>query len=339
MAQVGAFNQRASTKPAAALLEPLLPPLIGGILILVALIGLIGTAIKNPQPHDIPVGLVGPPQALQQISSSFATAAPGAFQFTTYTSEQEGRAALDSRTVDGILVLGAASPRLIVAGAAGDAPVGVMTAAFTNVFKAQGAALLVETVHPFAGGDAHGLVLFFVVVAALIATLVAQVLIFVRGKDAALGLQLGFLVVFGVLAGLAGLGTAAWIVGGYGDGFWAAAGLVALGSAAVGAVIAGFARLLGPAGIGLAALVVVLLDLVSSGGPVGSQLLPDFYRWLAPWMPAGQLYDAMRGALFFDGVALATPMAVLAGWLVAGLILMGLGELSVARTRKAVATT
>src|SRR3989454_9716017 len=116
-------------------LEPFLPPLVVGLLILITLIGLIGTAIKNPQPHDIPVGLVGPAQAVQQVSSSFATAAPGAFQFTTYTSEQDARAALDSRTVDGVLVLGAASPRLIVAGGAGEAAMGGMTAAFTHGFK------------------------------------------------------------------------------------------------------------------------------------------------------------------------------------------------------------
>ena len=337
MAQVGTLNQKASTRPGAELLETFLPPLIGGLLILITLIGLIGTAIKNPQPHDIPVGLVGPAQAVQQVSSSFATAAPGAFQFTTYTSEQDARAALDSRTVDGVLVLGEASPHLIVAGAAGDAPTGVMTAAFTNVFKAQGAALAVETVHPFAGGDAHGLVLFFVVVAALIAALVAQVLILVSGTGAGLGSRLAFLLVFAALVGLAGMGTAEWIVGGYGDGFWAAAGLVALAAAAVGAVVGGLGRLLGPAGIALAALVAVLLDLVSSGGPVGSQLLPDFYRWLAPWMPAGQVYSGMRGALFFDGAAVATPIVVLTGWLVAGLALMWLGDLVAARGRKAVA--
>lgn len=320
-----------------AMLESFLRPLVGGLFVLVALIGLIGSAIQNPKPHDIPVGLVGPPPAVQQIESSFATAAPGAFQFTSYASEQDARAALDGRTVDGVVVLGDASPKVIVAGAAGDAATGVITAAFTNAFKAQGAAVTVETVHPFAGGDAHGLVLFFVVVAALIGTLVAQVLLVTTAKDAALGSRLAFIVVFGALVGLAGMGTAAWIVGGYGDGFWAAAGLVALGSAAVGAVIAGSVRLAGPAGLGLSALVVVLLDLVSSGGPVGSQLLPDFYRWLAPWMPAGQLYDAMRGALFFDSAALAMPIALLVGWLVAGLLLMGLGELTATRARKAVA--
>jgi hypothetical protein len=159
-----------------AMLERFARPLVGGLFVLVALIGLIGSAIQNPKPHDIAVGLVGPQPAVQQIESSFGTAAPGAFKFTSYTSEHDARAALDARTVDGVVLLGA-SPKIVVAGAAGDAATGVITAAFTNAFTQQGAAVTVETVHPFAGGDAHGLVLFFVVVAALIGTLVAQVLL------------------------------------------------------------------------------------------------------------------------------------------------------------------
>src|SRR3989454_8748243 len=119
--------------------QTILAPLVGGLLILVALIGLIGTAIKNPQPHDIKVGLVGPTPAVEQISTAFATNAPGAFQFTTYASEDAARAAIDDRSVDGAIVIGpGGGPRLIVAGAAGDAGTGVISGAFTNVFKAQG---------------------------------------------------------------------------------------------------------------------------------------------------------------------------------------------------------
>jgi len=317
------------------LLEPFIRPLIGGLLIVVVLIGLIGTAIKNPQPHDIPVGLVGPAPAVQQISSAFATAAPGAFQFTTYASEQDGRAALDNWSVDGILILGGASPHLVIAGAAGDGVTGVITGAFTNVLKAQGATLTIETVHSFAAGDAHGLILFFVVVATLISTLASQAILFATAKGASLGLRLGFTVAYGALAGMTAMGMATWISGGYGDGFWAAAGLVALASIAIGTVIGGLVRLLGVAGIGLAAL-LMLLSLVSSGGPVGSQLLPDFYRALAPWATAGQLYSAMRAALFFNGAALQTPIVVLSGWLVVGLVLIGIGELVASRNRKVV---
>lgn len=304
----------------------LLPPIVGGLLLMFALIGFIGTAIKDPHPHDIPVGMVGPAAAVQQISSAFGTNAPGAFQFTTYSSEAEGISALDSRAVDGVLIVGASSPRLVVAAAEGDASIGVITAAFTDAFKAQNATLAIETVHPFASGDAHGLILFFVVVATLVCALVVQALMLARAPGASFVERLGVVVGFAVLAGLVGMGTAAWIAGGYGDGFWLAAAFVGLAAAAVGAVVAGLVRLIGPAGLGLAGLGVVLLGLVTSGGPVGSLLLPDFYRALAPWMPAGPLYSALRGALYFDGAGTAGPAAVLAAWLVAGLVLMWAGE-------------
>ena len=312
-------------------LRMLVPPLVGGLALLVALLGLIGTAIRDPRPHDIPVGLVGPAPAMQQISTAFGSNAPGAFQFTTYASEADARAAVDSRAVDGVLVLGGSSPRLIVAGAAGDAAAGIITAAFTNAFKAQGATVDVETVHPFAAGDAHGLILFFVVVAVIVSSLVAQAALLGTAPDAGFGPRLVVVLAFAVLGGLTAMGTAAWIADDYATGFWTATGLVMLAAAAVGAAVAGSARLLGPPGLGLAALVVVLLDLVSSGGPAGSQLLPDFYRWLAPWMPAGQLYSGLRGALYFGGAGLESPLIVLGAWLGGGLVLMGLGELVAAR--------
>jgi hypothetical protein len=311
----------------------LVPPVVGGLVLLVALLGLIGTAIKDPHPHDIAVGLVGPPPAVQQISSAFAANAPGAFLFTTYASESDARAGLDSRAVDGALVLGGATPHLILSGAAGDAVTGVITGAFTNVFKAQGTTVDVEVVHPFAAGDAHGLILFFVVVAVLVATLVSQALLYARAADAGFGVRLIVVLAFGVLGGLTAMGTADWIAGDYGGGFWSAVGVAVLASMAVGAVVAGLVRIFGAAGVGIAGLGVVLLGLVSSGGPVGSQLLPDFYRWLAPWMPAAPLYSGLRGALYFNGAGLEGPLLVLSGWLVAGLVLMWLGELVSARKR------
>ena len=316
--------------------EAVVPPLLGGLLILVALIGLIGTAIKNPQPHDIRVGLVGPAPATQQISSAFASNAPGAFQFTSYASEDSARAAIDGRSVDGALVLGTGGPRLIVAGAAGDAVTGVIAGAYMNAFKAQGQTVAVETVHPFSSGDPHGLILFFVILAVLISTLVAQALVGLRG-DAGFGFRLIMVAIYAVIAALVAMGMATWLAGDYGSGFWFATGLVALASAAVGAVVAGSARLVGAPGVALAGLVVVLLDLVSSGGPLGSQLLPDFYRWLAPGMPVSQLYSGMRGALYFNNAGIGTSVAVLSAWLAAGLILMVLGEMLTRRARQRVA--
>jgi hypothetical protein len=335
MEHVGALRKNET----AGLAGPrLAAPIVGGLVVLLVLIGLIGTAIRDPRPHDIPVGLVGPSAAVQQMSRQFGSAAPGVFQFTTYDSEAAARAAIDSRSVAGVLVLGPGAPRLIVAAAAGDAITGVITTVFTNAFRAQGAAVQVETVHPFAGGDAHGLVLFFLVVALMISTLVAQALLFSEAKDAGVGTSFGVVVAFAVLAGLAGMGAVAWITGSFSSGFWAASALAALASAAVGAVVAGSARLLGVAGVGLAALVVILLGLVSSGGPAGSEFLPDLYRSLGAWLPAAPLYSALRGALYFDGAGVAGPVSVLTGWLIIGLLLMGAGEVFRRRSRAAHAT-
>ena len=85
---------------------------------------------------------------------------------------------------------------------------------------------------------------------------------------------------------------------------------------ATGTVTAGLSRFLGTPGLGLAGLSVVLLNLISSGGPAGQEFLPDAYRALSPWMPAGQLFSAFRGALYFEGQGVAAPVLVLAGWLV-----------------------
>jgi hypothetical protein len=302
-------------------------PLVGGLLILVALIGVIGTAVKNLQPHDISVGLVAPAPVIEQISRSFGSNAPGVFQFTPYPSEDAARTAIDNRSVDGVLVVGAGGWRLIVAGAAGDAVTGVITGAFTNAVRAQGQALQVETVHPFSNGDPHGLILFFLVLALLISTFVVGTTAGLR-KEVGLAVSLGLMALYAVLASLVGVGMATWIAGSYGSGVWSAIGLLALTSAAVATVVFGSARLLGPVGVGLAGLIVVLLDLVASGGPVGPQLLPDVYRWLAPGMPAGQLYSGLRGALFFNNAGIAQPIAVLASWLAAGLVLIGLSRLA-----------
>jgi len=317
-----------------ARLEAFVQPLAAGLLVLIALIGLIGPAIKSPSPHDISVGLAGPPPATQQIASAFATNAPGAFRFTTYESEAEARAGIDARSVDGALIIGSGGPRLIVAGAAGDGATGVITGALSKVFESQGQAITIETVHPFASGDPHGLILFFVILAVLVSTLIVQALAGLR-RGLGFGPRLALVAVFAVIAAPVAMGVATLIVGDYGSGFWTATALVALGSAAVGAVVAGAASLLGRAGVALAALIVVLLDLIASGGPIGSQLLPDAYRWLAPGMPAGQLYSGIRGALYFDNAGVGDPVIVLSLWLVGGLLLLLLGTLLTRRGARA----
>ena len=309
-----------------ARVEAIVAPLVAGLVVLITLLALIGTAIRDPRPHDIRVGIVGPEQAAAQLSAGLNSNAPGTFQLTTYDSPNRATSALDNRDIDAVLVLGSA-PHLVVAQAAGEPITGVVTAVFTAVFASQGAQLTVETTHPYAAGDPHGLVLFFLVLATIVSTFVVQILLFVRGSAAGLGTWFEVQVIWAVLAGVAGVGSAAWIVGGY-DLQPAAemAGLLALCALAIGTVTGGLARIFGAPGIGLAGLVVVLLDLITSGGPAGPNFLPDAYRALSPWMPAAELSSALRGVLYFGGAATAAPVVLMLAYFVVGVLLMVIGS-------------
>ena len=196
-----------------------LAPLAAGLLAIVAVIGLIGFAVRSPQPHDIPVGLVGPPAAEHQVSAEFGASAPGAFEFTSYASPATARAALDGRDVDAVLTVGPGRSELVVAGAAGAAIAGVITTAVSGAFRAQGTPLTVQTVHAFAPGDPQGLILFFAVLAVLIASLLAGALVGLR-SGTGWRARLAILAAHGLVAGPVAMSMEAWVAASFGSGFW-----------------------------------------------------------------------------------------------------------------------
>lgn len=76
---------------------------------------------------------------------------------------------------------------------------------------------------------------------------------------------------------------------------------LALAIAATFAAAMLLVTLLGPAGIGVAAVLTILLGLVSSGGNAPLEALPGFYRAYADWLPVRYVIDGLRSLLFYDG--------------------------------------
>jgi YhgE/Pip-like protein len=62
-----------------------------------------------------------------------------------------------------------------------------------------------------------------------------------------------------------------------------------------------FAVAFGPAGIGISAVLNVILGLVSSGGTTPVVALPPFYQDYANWLPLRYAIDGLRSLLFYDG--------------------------------------
>ena len=61
------------------------------------------------------------------------------------------------------------------------------------------------------------------------------------------------------------------------------------------------AAVMGPAGIGVSAVLNIILGLVSSGGLAPLEALPPFYQAYADWLPLRYVIDGLRSLLFYDG--------------------------------------
>jgi YhgE/Pip-like protein len=73
-----------------------------------------------------------------------------------------------------------------------------------------------------------------------------------------------------------------------------------------------FAVIFGPVGIGISAVLNVILGLVSSGGAVPLEALPPFYQAYADWLPIRYVIDGLRSLLFFNGTLDAASLE--GGW-------------------------
>ena len=80
--------------------------------------------------------------------------------------------------------------------------------------------------------------------------------------------------------------------------------------------------MLGPAGLGIAAVLFVVLGNPGSGNASAPELLPGFWRVAGQLLPPGAGGQALRDVAYFDGHALLAPALALAAWAVLGAALI-----------------
>ncbi len=282
---------------------------------------LFATALHQPQPHDVPVGIVGPDMMTETVIAGVKANAPGAFAFTPYPSADEARSAIKERDIAGALILGSETPQILVAGAAGQAASAAITSSFTALAQAAGSTPVVEDVQPLPESDSRGMVPFFLVLGVSVSAFLFQIL--ARDKKGGPGLvvttisMITFAVVEGLVAALA-VGIAV----GFDSGYWPLAGVCALLALAVATATAACCRLFGRAGIGVAGLVIILLGNASSGSIIGSSFIPQPFRWLSPVLPAGSGLEAVRSVLYFEGAGAAWRLGTLALWVAGSFVVL-----------------
>jgi hypothetical protein len=300
---------------------------VGVILALTILIGLVLTAFTlpavNSEPRGVPVGLAGPPAAVQQLGAGLKANAPDALAATSYASEAELVQAIRDREVYGGISVGASGPAVLTAPAASPAVAQGLSAMAAQLGQQLGRAVPVREIVSLPADDSRGAGLATALLPLLIGA-VAPVIAMNR-------------VLRGAWAKLAGVLSAAVVLGGalagllhwYGvfEGSWLRdAAAMATVIAAMSAALLGLLLLGGMPAFGLGVALFLLVGNPLSGLATAPEFLAEPWRTIGAWLPPGAGGQLLRSAAYFEGAGAARHLVVLGSWFLLGVVLVALGS-------------
>ncbi|MGW4716809.1 hypothetical protein [Nocardia sp. NPDC004260] len=259
-------------------------------------------------PRDLPLAVTGPQAAM--VTGKLAEHSPGAFEISTPADEAAARAAIRNREVYGAIVTGDGPPRMLVASGASAVVAQQLTQIGQQLSGAP--AVAVEDVVAADSDDPRGAAFGAMVLPLVMSGIAAGVLLALLVPSIG-GKVLG-LVTFGVAGGLLGMaiihGWLSVVPGSY-PVLAAVGGLV---SFAVAGAVVGLGAVLGRAGIGIAALTMLLVGNPFSAATSAPELLPQPWGAVGQWLPPGAAASLLRSVAFFGGIGASRPLLVLLIW-------------------------
>ena len=161
------------------------------------------------------------------------------------------------------------------------------------------------------------------------------------GAVTALGLRSRWLVIGTVIGGamviaVSFVGILSWfdVSGGH---FWDEFSAVSLTVTASALVVAGLVRLLGAAGVGLGALLLMIVGNPLSGIASSPRLLPAPWGEFGQWLPTGAGGTLLRTVAYFPGAPVWQSVLVLLGWAALGAVGVIVGAKGASAAQAAVA--
>lgn len=272
-------------------------------------------------PRDVPLVVAGPQAPATAIANKLAEERPGAFEITRLPDETAARAALTDRDAYGAIVVSPAGPRVLVASAA--SPALAQQLGMVAQQMSGRPAPPVQDVVPGDGDDPRGAAFGSMVLPLVMSGIVAGVLLTLLVSS--IGWRIAGLAGFAILGGSATAAIAQTGLSVLPGSYLAVSGVLALASLAVAGSLTGPAALIGRAGIGLGALVMLLLGNPLSAATSAPELLPQPWGAIGQAMPPGAAADLLRSVAYFDGAGAAAPLTVLLIWAAAGVLLTTAG--------------
>ncbi|WP_345518759.1 hypothetical protein [Nocardioides conyzicola] len=295
-----------------------IPLVITGLIIGAAFIGVYVGLQRSPEPHHLPIAVVG-----DELTTAARTGLGDKVEITKVSSLTDGAALV--RDGDAIAVVGATSPtalRLEYAGASGFSESGAARQLVGGLAAEGGFTVEEADIVPLVAYDSRGLSAFYVVFGVTLSSFVlAQGL---TGATATVRLRhrLYAMAGFAVAIGLIAATIAGPIYGSLTPSFPLLALSLILLSAASAFATKALGAWLGPAGIGLAVLILTTVGNATSGATIGYDLLPGWAQAVSAKLPPGAAVRAVNDFGYFDGSGAWSSIAVLVAWFLVGFALV-----------------
>ncbi|WP_250032215.1 hypothetical protein [Paractinoplanes maris] len=300
--------------PVATLHKVWIQVVVTGLIIGAAFIAVYVGLQRDPEPRRLPLAVAGP-----ELAGAARSGLGDAVDVTQVAGLAEGAELV--RNGDAVAVVGATSPTSLLleySGASGISESGAVRQLVAGLAGPAGLTVEETDIVPLTRYDARGLATFYVVFGVTLASFVlAQGLtgaagaVRLRHRLYAIG---GFAVVIGVVAAT----IAGPIYGSLKAPFLLLALSLSLLSAASAFATKAMGVWLGPAGFGLAVLILTTIGNATSGATLGYDVLPAWAQAVSAKLPPGAAVRAVNDFGYYDGSHAAMPLIVLAVWALAG---------------------
>lgn len=272
------------------------------------------TPLLNSGAKDLPLAVGGPNMVTTKITQGLEAKSPDAFAVTSYSTAEEATEAVRNREAIGAIT-------------AGPDGITIVTAILKQIgegLSQTGQPIHYTDVAPLTAKDPSGSAISMLALPMIFGGMSSAVAFSTVFKKSRRKQIIGAIGV-AILGGLIASATLYFGFGAFEANFWPTTAVIMLGIAAISLTVLGLNSLLGFAGIGLGAVLMLFVANPLSGLATGAAWLPSPWGTLGQYLPLGAAGTAIRSSAFFDGAAMGQPVTVLVCWIVVGLGLAATG--------------
>ena len=280
------------------------------------------TPLLNSGAKDLPLA-VGPDMVTTKITQGLEAKSPDAFAVTSYSTAEDATEAVRNQEAIGAITAGPNGITIVTASAAGT-PYSTILKQIGEGLSQTGQPIHYTDVAPLTAKDPSGSAISMLALPMIFGGMSSAVAFSTMFKKSRRKQIIGAIGV-AILGGLIASATLYFGFGAFEANFWPTTAVIMLGIAAISLTVLGLNSLLGLAGIGLGAVLMLFVANPLSGLATGAAWLPSPWGMLGQYLPLGAAGTAIRSSAFFDGAAMGQPVTILVCWIVVGLGLAAAG--------------